>query len=243
MAPSSLTFYTHGLCPYAHRVALALAWKNIEHERVSIDLSNKPSWYASRLGTTLVPAIELDGAPYAESLDIVRLCDKSYDDDGAHPSLTPADPKRAAACEELVRHGSSLERAGWSLLGGSWSFPKKGGPPSAAARTSWDAAVRVLEASLSTHGGPYLVGPSPTVADAALAPFIARFELAALVCRGFDAREASPALAAYLRTLEASEAWRATFPDRRKFGDAIQRYGSLDYFDYPTASLEEPLPR
>lgn len=95
-----LVFYTHGLCPYAQRVALALQWKNIRHEKVDIDLSNKPDWYERKLGTSLVPAIELNGSPYTESLDIVRLLEKQFP---AAPPLVPNDAAQQAAIEALIK--------------------------------------------------------------------------------------------------------------------------------------------
>ena len=231
-----VTFFTNGLCPYAQRVALALAWKDIAHERVEIDLSNKPSWYRQRLGTSLVPAIELDGQPVAESLDIVRLLDSRF----PTAPLMP-DDGRAVDVAELVSFCSTLESAGWALLGGSWSFPTRG-TSSQSGRSRWATAVGVLDASISKHGGPFLVGSAPSVADCAIAPFLARFELAAERCSGFNARAESDALARYLDHLEKDAGWCRTFPDRELFGTAIERYGSLDYFDYHTASLAQPLP-
>ena len=38
-------FFTHSLCPYAHRVSLALAFKRVPHARKHVDLSNKPRWF------------------------------------------------------------------------------------------------------------------------------------------------------------------------------------------------------
>ena len=235
MAPK-VAFFTHGLCPYAQRVALALAWKGIEHECTEIDLSNKPSWYAKRLGTGLVPAIEIDGEPVAESLDIVRLLDDRF------PGVPLVPAGRADDVEALVSFGNQLQSAGWSLLGGAWNFPTRG-TSSERGRRAWAAAVDVISASLSKHGGPFLVGPAPSIADCALAPFVARFELAATRCAGFEARRENAALKSYLEALEADEGWRSTYPNRDDFGSAIGRFGSLDYFDFHTASLVQPMPR
>ncbi len=237
MGPPSCCFYTHGLCPYAQRVALALRWKGVPHETVEIDLSNKPPWYAQKLGTTLVPAITLDDVPHSDSLSIIQTLEGAY----PHAPLTPTDGARASACSQLVRFSGTLESAGWSLLGGSWSFPRSG-RASKAGRAGWERAVATLEAALDAHRGPYLVGAEPTVADAALAPFVARFELAAERCLGYDVRGASPRLSEYLTALDADAAWAATWPDRDAFGEAIREYGSLDYFDFHTASLANPRP-
>ena len=228
-----LTFYTHGLCPYAQRVALALQWLELPHETIEVDLSNKPSWYAQRLGTSLVPAIELDGKAHAESLDICRLLNER-----AGRALVAGE--ESSHIEHLIRRRTDIESAGWHLLGGSWSFSRK--PATPAAREEWERAVGLLTESVRAHGGRYLWGDKPTLADAVIAPFVARFELAALRVKGYDARRATPELDAYLRALEADEGWCATYPQREPFGDAIQRYASLDYFDYHTASLAEPLP-
>jgi glutathione S-transferase len=234
-----LTFFTHSLCPYAQRAGLAIHWKGLPHEVVEIDLSNKPSWMRSRLGTTLVPAVEIDGAPHSESLDICWLLEQYPSSDG-YPPLVPDDPAVRSDLERLILFAPELERAGWGLLGGAWSFSR--GPASKDAVQKWETAVARLTRSIAAHDGPFLLGANPSLADCALAPFIARFELAASRCRSYDARASSPALAAYLEALEATEAWAATFPDRKLFGDAIAKFTSLDYFDHRTASLRSPLP-
>lgn len=234
-----LTFFTHGLCPYAQRAGLAIHWKGLQHEVLEIDLSNKPPWMRSRLGTTLVPAIEIDGAAYSESLDICRMLEEYPSADG-YPPLVPDDPALRSDLEHLVSFAPELERAGWGLLGGAWTFSS--GPASKGAVQKWETAVATLTRSIAAHEGPFLLGASPTLADCALAPFIARFELAAARCRSYDARASSPALAAYLEALEATEAWAATFPDRILFGDAVAKFTSLDYFDHMTASLRNPMP-
>ena len=234
-----LNVYTHGLCPYAQRVALALAWTRLPHKRHEIDLANKPDWYRKRLKTNLVPAVEIDGEPMAESLDICFWIAEQATDPAtaAFSSLEPADAEAALAVGELVRFSRELESAGWAMLGGAWSFGGCGG-----SRAKWDAAVGVLAESIATHGGPFLVGKRPTLADVALAPFVARFELAASACFGHDVRAQSEALDGYLGALYSDAAWCMTWPDRDAFGRAIARYRSLDYFDYHTSSLAQPDP-
>ena len=185
-------------------------------------------------------SVELDGVPYTESLDICRLLMQRRPT--LCHSLDPIYPVTTEAIESLVAHSRVIESAGWSLLGGAWNFPKSG-KTTPAARDAWEKAIGVLTESIERFGGPYLCGPSPTLADVALSPFLARFDLAARRVRDFSARAESPRLSAYLEHLESSDAWRTTFPDSSKFGEAIERYGSLDYFDYISASLAEPCPR
>ena len=71
-----IIFYTHSLCPYAHRVRLCLDELNLLHtatDIVDIDLSNKPDWYLKKTnGRGLVPMIEFTetGECVRESLRI-----------------------------------------------------------------------------------------------------------------------------------------------------------------------------
>ena len=87
-AQPSLTFYTHGLCPYAQRIALALRWKHrlglpppegasaeshrLQFETIDIELMDRPPWYEERLGTRLVPAMEMDGVGSHGSLNLLQ---------------------------------------------------------------------------------------------------------------------------------------------------------------------------
>ena len=87
-AQPSLTFYTHGLCPYAQRIALALRWKHrlglpppegasaeshrLQFETIDIELMDRPPWYEDRLGTRLVPAMEMDGVGSHGSLNLLQ---------------------------------------------------------------------------------------------------------------------------------------------------------------------------
>ena len=79
-ASARVTFFTHSLCPYAHRTALALAEKGVPHKRIHVDLSNKPRWYID-VNPRGVPALETaDGAVLTESLDLVEFVDEAFED-------------------------------------------------------------------------------------------------------------------------------------------------------------------
>ena len=55
-----IVFYTHTLCPYATRVALALREKGLAFDLKHIDLANKPVWYAKEVNKKgLVPALQV----------------------------------------------------------------------------------------------------------------------------------------------------------------------------------------
>ncbi|KAJ7100764.1 hypothetical protein B0H15DRAFT_944055 [Mycena belliarum] len=44
--PEHITLYTAKICPFVHRVELALAEAKVGYKRCEIDLANKPQWYA-----------------------------------------------------------------------------------------------------------------------------------------------------------------------------------------------------
>lgn len=230
------TFYTHGLCPYAQRVALALEEKGVAHERVEIDLSNKPSWYVETTGTSLVPAIKLpDGRVQAESIDICQMLDSEFPD---APTLNP--PERDAEIQSLVSYAREVESAGWALLGGAWNFPTSG-QASPRGKSAMDRALRRLETSIESSGGPFLCGDRPTVADCVIAPFVARFCLVAPHTRNYNPLDSSLAVKRWMEALKARESWKATFPNEEAFLRSILKHGgSLDYFDYTPATLANP---
>ena len=103
-AQPSLTFYTHGLCPYAQRIALALRWKHrlglpppegasaeshrLQFETIDIELMDRPPWYEERLGTRLVPAMEMDGVGSHGSLNLLQAR-VSHSLPLSHPPIVP----------------------------------------------------------------------------------------------------------------------------------------------------------
>lgn len=242
-AAAGLTLYTHGLCPYAQRVAFFLEEKGVSYESIELDLSNKPSWLFEVSPRGLVPAVRMsDGRVQTESLDIV--CNLEAELTG--PPLVPPNLPAQKRMEELIRSSSRVESAGWAMLGGAWSFPRSGSPSSAAIR-EWDGSVvRPLADALDSSGGPFLCGPNPTLADVALAPFVTRFVLALAKARGYEALTGSSqakAVRAWVEVLHARPSFAATFPERESFGRAIAKFCSLDYFDRHSASLAQPEPK
>ena len=72
-------FYTHSLCPYAHRVSLALAFKRVPHARKHVDVSNKPRWFLQVNPRGLVPVIRTrEREVLNESIDLCYWLDASF---------------------------------------------------------------------------------------------------------------------------------------------------------------------
>ena len=100
-----ITLYDAERCPYCARVRIALAEKNIEHEVVEIDLSDRPAWIYEKNVTGRVPVIEEDTFVLAESSVIMEYLDERWPE----PALLPADPAaRALARMQVYRFDRNL---------------------------------------------------------------------------------------------------------------------------------------
>ena len=94
-----------------------LLMQGVEFQPVQIDLSRKPAYFCTVSTSGLVPAVAYKGAIIAESLDIARWVDRTFDG----PELVPADRKSRDAMEALISAASRINAAGLDLLAGRGS--------------------------------------------------------------------------------------------------------------------------
>jgi glutathione S-transferase len=89
-------------CPYCARVRIALAEKGVDHERVEVDLRDRPQWLLD-LNPPYGRVPVLDDLP--ESEVIMELLEELHPE----PALLPADPAERARARLLVhRFDASL---------------------------------------------------------------------------------------------------------------------------------------
>ena len=101
-----------------------------------------------------------------------------------------------------------------------------------------DSALGGLAAALA-HGGPYLLGRQPTLADIQAYPFIKRYAVAAPLT-GYDvAAAAGGAIGAWLAAMDARPSAAATHADEALLLAAFQADRGLDWFDYRTVHVFE----
>ena len=93
---TALTLVSHHLCPYVQRAAIALVEKEVPFERISVDLSDKPSWFRalSPLGKVPLLKVARSGPEYLEETQ-------------ARP-LHPADPLERARHRSWIEFGSQI---------------------------------------------------------------------------------------------------------------------------------------
>jgi glutathione S-transferase len=151
------TVYTAERCPYAARVRIVLAEKDLPYDAVEIDLDDRPAWLYDKNPLGRVPVYEEDeGLVLPESRVIMEYLEERFPE----PALWPPDPaERALGRLWLERFDDRLGDAYYAV--------RRGEP-----RDVLDAKLAELERALEAR--PYLSGREYGLADAGYVPWILR---------------------------------------------------------------------
>jgi glutathione S-transferase len=152
-----LTLYDAARCPYCARVRIMLAEKEVEHEVVEIDLSDRPAWIYEKNETGRVPVVEEDAWILPESSVILEYLEERYPE----PPLLPADPGDRALARVLVFRHDDFTSPYYAL---------RRGEEGAAER--FDEQLGNLDALLERQ--PFLTGAAYGLADIAYVPWVLR---------------------------------------------------------------------
>lgn len=226
----AVELFTHSLCPYAQRVEMALAEKQVQHEVVPIDLNRKPSWYRSVNPRMLVPALRWNGNVVVESLAICRFVDESFEG----PPLMPDEAGLRDRAEELLDTCDVVVSAGLQAVKGKdgryWGIGTKFDERDI---ESLERNLAPLLDQLQELGGPYLLGQQLTLADLAYLPFIERFAVAMDQFMGYSLRMlGNGRLGEWMDSCQTRHSLQGTWTNPVKLRKAYQKYMSLDFFDY-----------
>ncbi|KAH8093074.1 thioredoxin-like protein [Cristinia sonorae] len=173
--PETLTLYTAKICPYAHRVELALAEAKAEYKRFDVDLGNKPEWYAPKVNpASKVPAVAYGGpdvppdqpspnsTKIAESLVLLEFVADLY----PSAKLLPEDPVLRAKVRFFIDAVSNKFNPAYF----SYVITGKGN------QEGLIQAFKDIQVLLPETG--FAVGNEWSIADASITPFIARLFVA-----------------------------------------------------------------
>jgi len=153
----SIILVSHALCPYVQRVAIALAEKDVAHERRVVDLANKPQWFLeiSPLGRT--PVLKVGDAALFESAAILEFLEETQP-----APLHPADPVERAGHRAWIGFGSEC----LNDIAGFYSAADTGALETKA------AALRARFERIEGHlvAGPWFGGARFSLVDAVFAP-------------------------------------------------------------------------
>lgn len=233
LLPQEPLFFTHTLCPYAERVWIALLEKGVPFHLVHVDLAHKPAWFRTVNPRGLVPAVQHAGQVHLESADICRWIGGAFEG----PALAPADEVARRDMERLIQGPcSGIVSAGLDLMAGKtgryWGI---GSGQSSGQRSAFEAELRQLAASLQQHGGPFLLGQQPSLADINLYPFLKRFDVGMRKLCGYDVSAAlGGSIGEWLLAMDARPSCTATASDPALLAKAYEKHMCLDFFDYHT---------
>ncbi|KAJ7885441.1 glutathione S-transferase [Mycena leptocephala] len=149
------------MCPFAHRVEIALAEANVSFSCFEIeDLRNKPQWYIEKVNPASQPSAE--SIKLTGSLILVEFIADLF----PQSKILPADPVLRAKARHFIDVVSTDFVPAW--VGTIFS-----GQP-------WEpfwAAIEAVQALLPADK-PYVLGDAYSAADIAITSFLARMKVA-----------------------------------------------------------------
>lgn len=156
-------------CPYAQRARLVLAYKNIPHDIVNVDLKNKPQWFADKSPFGTVPVIEHDGHTVYDSTIVIKYLDDAFPE----PRLQGATPFERARDSMMMAHFDKMGMAYYELI------LKKPNPEEKL--VTLEKGLNALESALHTK---FFGGNQPGLVDMYIWPWFERLPI--LKSIGYD---------------------------------------------------------
>mmetsp|Transcript_54554 Transcript_54554/g.152173 ORF Transcript_54554/g.152173 Transcript_54554/m.152173 type:complete len:497 (+) Transcript_54554:44-1534(+) len=144
-------------CPYCQKLWIMLEEKQVPYRVELINMrsyGDKSSAYLAKVPRGLLPALELDGTMYTESLDIMAMVDNVFKESAGHRQMLP--PRGTDDWQRLER----LLRLERELFSAWCSFVFHGGN---GAQWQFERTMDKVEAALGETPGPWFLhtdGPS-----------------------------------------------------------------------------------
>lgn len=234
-----VTFYRDAAawCPYCQKTWMLLEEKRIPYRVELINMrsyGDKPASFLRRVPGGFLPALELDGQMYTESLDIMVLLDRTFIEPEHRRMLPEQDIEKA---RELLK----LERQ----LFGSWCgylFRGGGGLFGGGARQQFEKDLKTVDTALGASSSPFFLGGDQcSLVDLQYASHLERMCASVAYWKGTDIRAAHPNIDAWFRALEALPTYEATRSDYYTHAmDIPPQYGKPSLDDRTFATICDP---
>jgi glutathione S-transferase len=153
-----------------------LAGLEVTEERVSIDAPGQRAELLLLSPSVLVPRLTHEDVSVWDTLAIAEYLNERFPQAGLYPADTIARAQCRSVSGEIHSGFHNLRSAlPMNLKARNDSFRLFAG-----ARPDIDRVQAIWRECLSDHGGPWLFGDKPTVADAMFAPVVTRFQTYAI---------------------------------------------------------------
>lgn len=163
MQYEKLVLISHRLCPYVQRSVITLNEKQIDHERIYVNLAKKPDWFLAMSPLGKVPLLRVDDQQTL--FESAVICE--FLDEITPGSLHPADPLLKARHRAWIEFGSQLLNEIARLYNATHD----------AAFTDSAKLIRDKLQRLETVvSGPYFAGENFSLVDAAYGPIFRYFD-------------------------------------------------------------------
>jgi len=166
--------WSWNLSPFAGKVRVAFAEKNVAIELLEIDPLKRPAKLRELNPTNRVPVLQLDDTAVRESTAICEWLEDTHPD----PPLWPADPDARATARGLLRWVDDELTTNFflSMRKEAFGLEDEDHPDLVTIlRTRLQRRWSTAEQLLSRTDGPWLVaGEAPTLADLAATPLAVR---------------------------------------------------------------------
>jgi len=191
----------HAWCPYCQKVWLFLEEKRVPYRVAKVTMrcyGPKERWYLAKVPNGMLPAIELDGKVITESDEILASLEATFGPLGK--------PMRSITA--LRR----LERQLFSAWCQWLCYPARSAAEEARNQQMFEAVLGQVDRALRSTPGPFFLEDF-SLADVVFIPYVERMLASLFYYKGFNMKEASPALADWFAALEERDTYRGTQSD------------------------------
>ncbi len=215
---SQIELFSARVCPFAHRVRLAIMEKGLPCELVEIDLRDKPSWYLDIYPAGAVPTLRHDDFFLSESLIINEYIDELRHDPPLMPQKAMA---RAEARLWMDFAGTQFVSQFYRLL--------KAQDDDNRSKSSQDlhSALKTIDTELAKRrsNGPYWFGEKVSLTDIAFYPWFERWPVLEHY-RGLSIPEQFSTLRDWIATMQQRDSVRMGRAPESFYIEAYADYAS-----------------